>query len=256
MKKFTTLILFLNLLTFIFVTSACCEEKRYSGLTVKEAFQDTAVRGLADAAASGNIKEIDRLVENGVNINGAGTNGITPLWWAITTGNFEAFAHLLNKGANPNVQTGGGHRNVMDLAAIEKITNYLAAAINAGGDVNLVYQPDKTVRYRTPFDGQTPLFSAMLPGNKHNIDLLISKGADLNFQDPDGMTPMMIAAGGNGFDIVYELLIKGADPTLKDKTGNTILWNIKHNSLSQESDGYKWRQKVIDLLKKKGVVVE
>jgi uncharacterized protein len=246
----------INILFFLLITCAGCEGTSSAGITLKECFQDSSIRELADAASSGNIQKVDRLINSGIDVNSVGTYGITPLWWAMSRHNFEGFNHLLDKGANPNVQIGGGHRNVMDLAAITGDSRYLEAAIRAGGNVNLVYQPDKSVRYITPFDGETPLFSAIIPGNKHNIELLISKGANLNFQNPNGVTPMMKAANINAFDIVYDLLIKGADPTLKDNTGNTIVWSIKNNRISPESEGYKWREKVVELLKEKGMTVE
>ncbi len=231
---------------FAFNTSGCADgNRRYGGMTVAEAFPDSAVRELAKAAATGQNTIVDELINKGTDVNATGTKGVTPLWWSIIVYDFAGFAHLLDNGANPNIQP-IGHQNVMDLAAMAKDPEFLDAAIKAGGDVNLVSR----------FDGTTPIFSAIIGRDLRNIEQLVSHGADLNFQDPTGKTPLIAAADINGFDMVYYLLTRGADPTLRTRTGQTVLFSIKNNRIDPKSEGFRWRQKVIDLLKAKGVDVE
>src|SRR2546428_3252830 len=64
----------------------------------------TSALALAKAAGRGDVKEINRLIAEGVSVNAVGKQGITPLWWALWTKNYEGFSALLDKGANPNAQ--------------------------------------------------------------------------------------------------------------------------------------------------------
>src|SRR5439155_25844679 len=70
-----------------------------------EVFGDgTAALALAKAAGRGDVKEINRLISEGASVDTVGHHGITPLWWALWAKNYEGFAALLDKGANPNTQ--------------------------------------------------------------------------------------------------------------------------------------------------------
>ena len=40
------------------------------------------------------------------------------------------------------------------------------------------------------------------------------------------------------------------------KTGQTVLFSIKNNRIDPESEGFRWRQKVIALLKEKGIDID
>ena len=50
---------------------------------------------------------------------------------------------------------------------------------------------------------------------------VLDEGADPNFQNELGVTPLMFAAGNDNYDLVKELLDRGADPTLQDNKGMT-----------------------------------
>ncbi len=52
----------------------------------------------------------------------------------------------------------------------------------------------------------------------------VEKGADPNERSRNGMTPLMLASGMQGDPAVLTLLLNaGADPTAKDKDGDTAL---------------------------------
>ena len=228
----------------IIIASGCSNYRRYGGMTITEAFPDHRVRELARAAADGNRTVIDKLLAKGVNINATGIQNVTPLWWSIIVYNWDGFDYLLSRGADPNIQP-VGNQNVMDLAAMAKDHEFLEAAVKAGGNVNLVSR----------FNGDTPIFSAIIGRSLKNIKLLLAHGADINFQNPNGVTPLIAAADINGYRMAYFLLKHGADPTLKTKTGDTVIFSIKHTRIDRNSTGFQWKMKVINLLKEKGINV-
>ena len=67
---------------------------------------------------------------------------------------------------------------------------------------------------------------------------------------------MMRAANLNCYDIVYEMLKSGADPSVKDNWGNTLVYFITDHSFDPKHELYQWRARVIGLLKERGMKVE
>jgi ankyrin repeat protein len=65
---------------------------------------------------------------------------------------------------------------------------------------------------------------AMASGKPKIFESLLAKKCNLNAQDVDGTTALMIAAATQGYEKIVELLLKyGADPTKKNKEGKTAL---------------------------------
>jgi len=67
-------------------------------------------RRLSDAAATGNLPEIRRLLSLGANVDcrDSSLNAWTPLFWALFEHNDEAAQALLAAGADPNLKDGTG----------------------------------------------------------------------------------------------------------------------------------------------------
>jgi hypothetical protein len=92
--------------------------------------------------------------------------------------------------------------------------------------------------------GRTPIFFAIMHGNRAMTEAMIAKGADINFADASGSTPLMWAAYDENGDpaLVERLLALGADPNVKNKTGDSALtWALRR--------GYT---PVVEALKKAG----
>jgi ankyrin repeat protein len=53
------------------------------------------------------------------------------------------------------------------------------------------------------------------------VEFLTDRGADVNAQDPDGCTPLHLAAGWGSKEVCEYLLSRGADKSIVDKKGRT-----------------------------------
>lgn len=208
-------------------------------------FPDASVRALAKAAGDGNIKKVEQLVKEGVSVNSKGTQGATPLFWAMR--NYNGFKRLLELGADPNVVFGNGDGgSVVHAAVTAKDERILKAVFQHGGNPNLVDNQS----------GYTPLFSA-LPMGVRTVEAVLDAGADINAQDRFGNTAAIAAAGRGRFEIVYKLLERGADYTVKDRTGHDLLDEVSSvvGMLRPGSESEKWQTKVIEWFRAKGVEV-
>lgn len=207
----------------------------------------TPASALARAVSSGDIKEINHLIALDADVNIVGKHGITPLWWAAWTKNYEGFAALLGKGANPNAQRTEG-LPIMHLITNMKDARLLEAALKHGGDPNL----------RDSESGKTPLFLAVLNGYQQQIDLLLGAKADVNIQTPvSHWTVTMVAIASRAdYETAYRLLQAGADPTLKAEDGRTLADIIETRSINASNNADPWRTKVIDFLRNKGITVK
>lgn len=208
---------------------------------------DTQEHALAIAAARGEVAEVDKLVKAGVNVNAVGRHDITPLWWAQFAANFDGFAALLDHGANPNVQRADGYP-IMLLIAEQKDPRFLEAALKHGGNPN----------FRDRSSGLMPLSKAVLRGYKPQIEMLLAADADANARDPiSGESLPMIAIGARvDYQLAYELFRKGADPSAKLTTGQTIVDLIDVRSVNASNNDDPWRKKVLEYLHNKGVTAK
>lgn len=69
----------------------------------------------------------------------------------------------------------------------------------------------------------TPLLHAVHKNQIGAVQALLDAGADPNRANPEGRTPLMMAAGYGYTDIVKLLLRRGADRRLRDAHGKTAL---------------------------------
>jgi len=72
-------------------------------------------------------------------------------------------------------------------------------------------------------NGWPPLLHAVHKNQLGTAEVLLERGAEIDRGGPDGMTPLMMAAGYGNDDMVDLLLRHGANPHLKTKDGATAL---------------------------------
>lgn len=84
------------------------------------------------------------------------------------------------------------------------------------------------------------LHHACRAGSEAAASVLLAAGAEVNCQDDEGVTPLMLACGRNEWQLVSLLLERGGDPALRDAGGCTALMYAANHGPS--SDGAEARQ--------------
>jgi ankyrin repeat protein len=171
------------------------------------------------AGYDGAAASVDRLLAAGAPMASGTSTGVirgsTPLARAVLRGDGAMVRTLAARGASVH-----GSKTLAPPL-------HLAAWL---GDVPMTtLLLDLGARIDEPFameegpSGQTPLMVAADSGNLPLVRLLMARGANVNLRDPEGLTPLMIAASATdrGSEaIVRALIAAGADPraTLPDGT--------------------------------------
>ena len=173
-----------------------------AALLVGAAFADP----IHDAALDGDFDEVQRQLDAGVDVNEESSTGLTPLHYAASSGHNDIVELLIERGANVNATDSGkgatpldyahwrdheevietlnahnaqrehekggkgiGHPSVIHDAALDGDIDEVQRQLDAGVDPNL-----KSSK------GATPLFYAVYKGHLEIVELLITRGADVN----------------------------------------------------------------------------
>lgn len=220
-------------------------------------FLDPDVRKLAKYAGEGNLTKINELVKQGIDVNSRGSQGATPLFWALRNENITGFERLLELGANPNIVFADS--SVMHWSARHKDIRFLQLALKFKGNPDLYAGNPK----------KTPIFNTISVEGGDNLPalmLLLESGADINAPTGSekifgismgGVTPILAAADIVRFDIVYSLLEAGADYQVLDDTDRNLISRIKavQHRLQEGSKQDIYLKKVVKWLDDKGVKV-
>lgn len=123
---------------------------------------------LLDAAAAGDVAEVQQLVHAGLAVDTAVRGDGTALISAARNGQLDTVDALLTLGAQPDLQA-IGDGNPLTAAARRGHLPVVARLVAAGADVNRI----------VPFD-ETPLINAARSGDVDTVAFLIDHGADVN----------------------------------------------------------------------------
>ncbi|HEY0765781.1 MAG TPA: ankyrin repeat domain-containing protein [Pyrinomonadaceae bacterium] len=200
---------------------------------IKAAELDTNKRQLLMAIKRGDKATVEKLLQQGANANWTDAKGVPAVAWATFAGDPEVIKLLLNAGANV--------RNKASLAH-EALLIYLAEGVNRSPNRLQVEIIDKLLAAGSDVNAFNSYRGRVL--NKailhvpHSLSLetikaLIKAGADVNAADASGLTPLMMAASQNQFELLNLLLSAGAKRSLnaKDTTG--------HSAFIFAAGGYK-----------------
>ena len=204
--------------TPLMVAAACANVQAVNYLLEKDA--DLLLTGksgwslLHFASQGGNVAIIETILSKGLDIDikdNCGT-GLTPLAVAILFKNLEALNYLLNKGADPFVETNLISANLLHLATIGGDIDTIKAILSHGFDINI-----------KSTEGLTSLMFATFTKKAAVVDCFLENGADPTLRDNFGRTCLHYASQGGDVPIIKKCLSLGLDIESKDVDGKTPL---------------------------------
>ena len=183
--------------------------------------------GLHDAAARGDVAEIEKLIAEGEKPNIQDANSRTPLHVAAFLAKHDAARALLRLGADPNARDAQRY-DIITIAAVNNDLEMLKIALDGGGNERAV---------TSPYDG-TALIAAAHRGHVEIVRALIAAKAPLDHVNNLGWTALLEAVvlgnGGANHTAVVDALVKaGADVTVPDRHGTTALGHARRRGYSQ-----------------------
>ena len=170
--------------------------------------------------AARDMEKVKLLIERGADVNARAETGITPLMIAARfRGNTETVRLMLKKGARPNADKGVEVRN--DATAM-----FYALQVGDLQTVGVLVDAGARIDVRMKILGvfyTRPLSYATFVGDVAMVEYLISKGANPNGVDDDGISALGLAAINNQPAVAQTLIARGADVNHVDRFGMTPL---------------------------------
>jgi ankyrin repeat protein len=187
------------------------------------------------------------LLEHGADPNAKDNAGNTPLHALLycvdhdedEDGRFDSVQLLLEHGANVNSQD-KDHTTPLHLAMKWTLPRIARVLLDHGAEPKVENN-----------HGKTPLHLVFEHGLKNNHStlrlneeilkasatrLLLERGADVNAQDKDHTTSLLLAIQRNLYDIVRILLTRGAEPNVKNQNGQTPSHLLLEGDFANEDD--------------------
>jgi ankyrin repeat protein len=213
-----------------------------------EFFKQRDQLALATAAAAGRTADMEASVRRGAKVNFLGVGGMTALIWALGHESKEGVSWLLTHGADPNLVYAPDGNSCVTIAAMEEDPWFLKEILAHGGNPN----------YQNPINKHTPLMNAIVPLHPDNAKALLAAGADPNTFDHQGFPALFNAAANQRYEMVYDMLQAGADPTFSTpkRGGNALVRVLQRSPAEPGTPLYEWLTKVKDVLKEKGLDVD
>lgn len=209
---------------------------------------------------------VDFLIKAGANPNIQTNDGYTPLMRAIWNMQNDAATCLQSfdiiLGANPNLEIEmvppplyleDGVRTALDLAVRHSNKEIVKKLLNAGAKIDgnqrsaliaatmadnkyeiaeLLINAGAQINFKDQF-GNTPLIYSVRKNDGNRLfNLIFEKGALLDIQNKDGNTALILAAYENARDSVLKLLKAGANPNIQGKNGETAMMQIANYGAS------------------------
>jgi uncharacterized protein len=154
----------------------------------------------------------DLLIRAGGKVSAADNYGVTPLSLACTNGSVPMVDMLLKAGASPNTVQVYGETVLMTCARTGAL-DAVKALLARGADVNA----------KETAEGQTALMWAAAEGHTEVVRALIERGADVHARSTKGYTALLLAAREANLEATKALLASGADVNEAAKDGTTAL---------------------------------
>lgn len=164
------------------------------------------------AAKGGFVDVIQHLVRFGAKLEIWNQNHETALWLAASSGHLAAVRFLCEAGAEVNSNYSG---SALASVAIKGHFAVMDELLSHGFDINARFWRGETTLSRVA-RAHTDLVTTA-------VSLLLEKGANIDVEDDDGMTPLHIAAEVGNHDVIDQLILKCRNPEAKNHRGETAL---------------------------------
>ena len=159
---------------------------------------DDGITPLMEAAISGTPADVERLLNEGADVNARSAGGITALMCAVHDPREAAL--LIQHGADINAKTQLGVTPLFLASAYSGAIDTVKLLLDRGAN-------PKTARN----DGAAPLHAAVSAGDAGKAALLLDRGAEMEATvTPPGFTPLHVAAVLGDASTVRMLLKRGA----------------------------------------------
>ena len=205
--------------------------------------------GLPKAAEMGNANLVKLQLQWGADVNATDEEGYTALIRAIQGHRPDVVKLLLDNGADvnaPNIRTEKNYWTFKEGTPLTDAIDPAPFKDSKPFDEEMV---KLLVTRAAKFEQKESVLDSLAtsaPGTEcgKKIRLLVSLGANVNWQDGGGETPLMTAALVANLEAVKTLLALGADKNLRDKGGRTAADQAIDGA--KRLHGKKWGKKMTD----------
>lgn len=191
------------------------------------------------------LDEVKSMIEDGLAIDHSflDDDGKTPLMIASKEGDLDFVKFLVEKGADVNFLSIHGVNALWYSVVAEhyEISKFL---IYEGSDVNVFSKAGKIgILNMASYNGELGI-----------IQLLLERGADINFQNSGGVSPLASAILGDHLDIVEFFVQRGCNIELRTVMGKTPLLIVCASSERYNKNSYDIVSVLLDAGAKMDVV--
>lgn len=195
---------------------------------------------MSQAAERANAEIIKLLLKAGADVESPNPEGETALMTVVRTDQVEAAKVLIAKGANVNAKEQWQHQTALMWAAAQSQPEMVKLLIKHGADVNARSAIRHWARKVTaeprpqnrPVGGLTPLLFAARAGCAQCAQALVEGGADIDFADPDNISPLLMATLNARWDVAAYLISAKANVNKWDTWGRAPLYSaVDYNTV-------------------------
>ncbi|XP_058500679.1 ankyrin repeat, SAM and basic leucine zipper domain-containing protein 1 [Solea solea] len=168
---------------------------------------------LKRAIREGDVGTVEKLLDNGVDVETPLGYEWSPLMCAVNVANYDLAKLLLDRGATANFSKDNWTvlmANCTASASEDKIAHCMELLLSRNADPNVANRTQMTC-----------LMLAAKEGYSKVINLLVSHGADINVQEENGYTALSTAVQHGREKAVLKLLQLGADKSIRNKFNNS-----------------------------------
>lgn len=219
-------------------------------------------KALLDAAKTGKVKNIERLLKKEININVTDTEGLknTALIYAADLGHRDVVKTLVDAGADVNIRNEEGETAIMKSAFAINFEPVNGNNYNNYNEIiDILFDKKANLEYMTSnkqtalmlapsglrsklirkikdsrkniknYFGDYPLIYAASKNDIYLLRTLISEKVDINQQDENGDTALMVASYWGRLSIAKALIDGKAKLNITNKKGDSALKNAAYN---------------------------